>query len=173
VPTRSNFGIEFWHSTQFDENGAIPWGGAMPMSWHEPEFQRYVREGELRYAHEKGELAKRNIRARPDQFAKYTLERIQFFWFCTPHPLNKHPVGEFLRVFQYAAFSLMGLLGAGLMLRRGVPGGWLFAMVLGLVPLVYYAVTVQPRFRHPLEPLLTVCAVYLFRSTEPRRTAAG
>jgi hypothetical protein len=45
----------------------------------------------------------------------------------------------------------------------------LFALVFALVPLVYYAVTVQPRFRHPLEPLMAICAVYLFRSTEPRR----
>jgi hypothetical protein len=29
-------------------------------------------------------------------------------------------------------------------------------------------VTVQPRFRHPLEPLIAVLAVYLFRSTERR-----
>lgn len=173
VPTRSNFGIEFWHSTQFAENGPIPWGGAMPMSSHEPEFQRYVQEGELRYAHEKGELAKQNLRARPDLFVRYTLERIQFFWFCTPHPINSHPFGEFLRVLQYAALSLAGLLGVALMLRRGVPGASLFFLVFALVPLVYYGVTVQPRFRHPLEPLLTICAVYLFRSTERRERALG
>lgn len=166
VPTRANFGIEFWHSTQFAMYGPLPWGVAMPMSSHEREFQRYVQWGEVRYAREKGEMGKRNLRARPDLFARYTLERIQFFWFCTPHPPERHPVLEYLRVLQYAATSLAGLLGLALMLRRRVPGVGLFALAFLCVPLVYYAVTVQPRFRHPLEPLITICAVFLFRSAE-------
>ena len=37
-----------------------------------------------------------------------------------------------------------------------------------LIPLPYYLVSVQPRFRHPLEPLIAILAVYLFRSTQPR-----
>lgn len=168
VPTRANFGIEFWHSTQFASYGPLPWGVAMPLSPREPEFRRYVAEGEVRYAREKGELGKQNLRARPDLFFRYTLQRIQFFWFCTPHAEERHPWLEYGRVLQYAAPSLAGLLGFALALRRRVPGMGLFALALGCVPLVYYAVTVQPRFRHPLEPLLTICAVFLFRSTEPR-----
>ncbi len=168
VPTRANLGIELWRSTLFAENGALPWGTAMPLSPHDPEFRRYVQEGEVRYAKEKGNLAKRNLRARPDLFAKYTLQRIQFFWFGSPHPDDGHPVREYLRILQYAATSLAGLLGLGLMLRRRVAGGGLIGLALLCVPLVYYAVTVQARFRHPLEPLITVCAVYLFRSTGPR-----
>jgi len=38
-----------------------------------------------------------------------------------------------------------------------------------LVPLAYYVVTVQARFRHPIEPLIAILTVYLFRSTTPRR----
>ena len=165
VPTRSNFGIEFWHSTQFAENGPIPWGTAMPLSARDPEFKRYIAEGEIRYARDKDELARRNLRAHPGLFARYTLERVQFFWACTPHPEDRHPVVEYLRVLQYSFTSLAGLLGLALMLRRGVPGAGLFALAFALVPLVYYAITVQPRFRHPLEPLIAICAVYLFRST--------
>jgi hypothetical protein len=30
-------------------------------------------------------------------------------------------------------------------------------------------VTVQARFRHPLEPLIAVLAVYLFRSTQAKK----
>ena len=173
VPTRANFGVEFWHSTQFDEYGAMPWGVAMPMSSHEAEFQRYVREGEVRYAREKGELAKRNLERRPDQFAKYTLERIQFFWFCTPHAEEGHPLREYLRVLQYAVTSLAGLLGLGLMLRRRVPGAGLLGLAFLFVPLVYYAVTVQPRFRHPLEPLIAVCGVFLFRCVDEGAVPEG
>ncbi len=168
VPTRSNFGVEFWQSTRFDEHGPFPWGQSLPMSPHEAEFKRYASEGELLYSREKGELAKQNVRARPGLFLQYTLERVQFFWFCTPHPEEGHPVREYLRVLQYAATSLAGLLGLGLMLRCKVPGAGLFALAFLLLPSVYYALTVQPRFRHPLEPLITICAVFLFRSATVR-----
>ncbi len=167
VPTRANFGIEFWHSTQFAENGPLPWGGAMPMWPGAPEFRRYIALGEVTYAHEKGLEAKRNLRAHPELFVRYTLERAQFFWFGVPHPENRHPAEDVARLLEYSFTSLAGLLGLGLALRRGVPGAGLFALAFLLVPLVYYAVTVQARFRHPLEPLLTICAVYLFRSTGP------
>ncbi len=165
APTRDNFGIELWQSTLFAENGPLPWGTTLPLAVHAPEFQRYAAEGEVRYAREKGELAKANIHAHPGTFVRYTLQRIQFFWGGTPHPENGHPMGEAVRVLNFSFTSLAGLLGLGLMLRRGVPGAGLFALTVVVLPAVYYMVTVQPRFRHPLEPLLTLGAVYLFRST--------
>jgi hypothetical protein len=55
------------------------------------------------------------------------------------------------------------------MLKSRVVGGGLFAAIFVLLPLPYYLVTVQPRFRHPMEPLIAVLAVYLFRSTEKKR----
>ena len=58
--------------------------------------------------------------------------------------------------------------GLALALRRRVPAAWLFAAVFLLVPAAYYVVTVQARFRHPLEPLICILGVYLFRSAEPR-----
>ena len=39
-----------------------------------------------------------------------------------------------------------------------------------LIPMVYYAVTVQARFRHTMEPLITIFTVFLFRSAERRRS---
>ena len=70
----------------------------------------------------------------------------------------------------YSFLSLAGLLGLALALRRRVPGAALMAWMFLLLPLPYYFVTVQARFRHPLEPLITVLSVYLFRSAEPRKT---
>jgi len=48
---------------------------------------------------------------------------------------------------------------------RRVEGAGLIALIFLLLPLPYYLVTVQPRFRHPMEPLIAVLAVVLFRST--------
>ena len=48
------------------------------------------------------------------------------------------------------------------MLRRRVEGAGLFAAIFALLPLPYYLVTVQPRFRHPMEPVIAVLAVLSF-----------
>jgi hypothetical protein len=165
VPTRDNLGVEMYEST-LESHEALPWGTAMPLWAGDPEFQRYVRMGEVRYAKVRGEEAKARLRARPGLFLRFTRDRFLYFWDGTPHPVGNHPVGEYFRELSYAFLSVCGLLGLGLMLRRRVAGAGLFGLVFLLVPLPYYLVTVQPRFRHPLEPLIAVLAVYLFRSTE-------
>jgi hypothetical protein len=165
VPTRSNFGVELYASS-LESHDAFPWGTAMPLWAGATEFQRYVRLGEIEYAKVRGEEAKARLRTRKLKFARWTLDRFLFFWDGTPHPPDRHPAQEYLRELSYAFLSLCGLLGLGLMLRRRVPGAGLFALAFALVPLPYYLLTVQARFRHPIEPLIAVLGVYLFRSAE-------
>jgi len=167
VPTRSNLGMELYEST-LESNDGFPWGTTLPLWPGDPEFQRYVRMGEVRYVAMRGAEAKARMRAHPGRIAKWTLDRFLFFWDGTPHPPEHHPAQEFLRQLSYAFLSACGLLGLLLMLQRRVPGAGLFALVFVLMPLPYYLVTVQPRFRHPMEPLIAVLAVYLFRSAEEK-----
>jgi hypothetical protein len=167
VPTRSNLGVELYEST-LESHEALPWGTAMPLWAGDPEFKRFVSLGELKYAAVRGAEAKQRISAMKGQIARWTLDRFLYFWDGTPHPLENHPANEYGRELSYAFLSLCGLLGLGLMLWRRVEGAGLFAIVFALVPLPYYLVTVQARFRHPIEPLIAVLAVYLFRSTEKK-----
>lgn len=167
IPTRSNFGVELWQSTHFYYMG-FPWGTAMSMWPGDPEFREYIRLGEVEFAHQKGAEAKQNLREHPDLFLRNTAFRFYFFWFGVPHPTEPHPENEVVRMLNYSVLSVVGVLGLLLALRRRVPGAWLMALAFILVPAVYYAVTVQARFRHPLEPLIAILAVYLFRSTKPR-----
>jgi hypothetical protein len=168
VLTRSNFGVELYNSS-LPSNDGLPWGTAMPLWQGDPVFQVYERMGEVKFAQMRQVEAIANLRARPGRFGRWTLDRFFFFWDGTPHPAERHPVQEYLRQLSYSLISACGLLGLALMLRRRGEGAGLFALVFALVPLVYYVVTVQPRFRHPIEPLIAILAVYLFRSTEPRR----
>jgi hypothetical protein len=168
ISTRSNLGVELYEST-LESHEAFPWGTAMPLWAGDPEFKRFVRLGEVQYAHVRGVEAMQRIRANPKQIALWTLDRFLFFWDGTPHPMERHPSQEYARQLSYAFLSLSGLLGLALMLRRRVEGAALFGLIFLLMPLPYYLITVQPRFRHPIEPLIAVLAVYLFRSTEPRR----
>jgi uncharacterized membrane protein YeiH len=59
-------------------------------------------------------------------------------------------------------------LGLALALRRRAPCAKLFAAAFLLLPAVYYIVTAHARFRHPLEPLITLLGVFLFQHAEVR-----
>ncbi len=175
VLTRSNFGAELYEST-LERNDGFPWGTTIPLWTGDPVYRQYVRMGEIAFVKLRGDEAKARIEAHPWRTAKWTLDRFLFFWDGTPHPANGHPVMEYLRQLSYCFLSACGLLGLALMLRRRVAGAGLFALIFLLLPLPYYLVTVQSRFRHPLEPLIAVLAVYLFRSTQEHsrdRTAAS
>jgi len=167
VLTRDNFGVELYEST-LERNDGFPWGTTVPLWTGDPEYKQYVSMGEIAFAKMRGEQAKARIRARPWRTAKWTLDRFLFFWDGTPHAANGHLANEYLRQLSYCFLSVCGLLGLALMLRRKVEGAGLFAAIFLLLPLPYYLVTVQPRFRHPMEPLIAVLAVFLFRSAKEK-----
>lgn len=167
VPTRANLGFELYQSTR-ETNDGYNWGTTLPMWPGDPEFKRYVREGELKMGREQEAAAKAAMRARPMENLRWTVQRFFFFWDGPPHPFERHPEQEYGRQLSYAFLSACGLLGLALMLWRRVEGAGLFALVFLLMPVPYYLVTVQARFRHPIEPLIAVLAVWLFRSAEPR-----
>jgi len=168
IPTRDNFGVELYQSSLFYHD-VFEWGQAVPLDTHDPDYKLYASMGEVAYSHFRGEQAKANLRANPRTFLHFTLDRIEFFWLGVPHPTEKHPANEFFRILNFEFLSLAGLLGLGLAIERRVPAAWLMACVFLLLPLAYYVVTVQARFRHPIEPLIAILTVYLFRSTTPRR----
>jgi hypothetical protein len=175
VPMRANFGAELYESTLFSNKG-FPWMATLPIAEAAPEFQRYVRLGEVAYSKEQGAKAMLAIHAHPREFATNALRRVYLFWVSVPHSTDDTKAGPLLayateatRRINYAFVSFAGLLGLGLMLRRGLPAAWLFFWAFALIPLIYYFVTVQARFRHPLEPILCVLTVYLFQSADRTR----
>jgi hypothetical protein len=102
-----------------------------------------------------------------------TGHRIFFFWAGVPHPPEQGWFVELTREMNYGFLSLSGLLGLALALRKRIPGAWLFAWSFALLPIPYYLITVQARFRHPLEPLITIFSVYLFQSAERGRVLSS
>jgi hypothetical protein len=172
IATRSNFGAELYEST-LPSHDAFPWGHTLPMWPGDPEFQLFAHMGEVRFSAMRKNEAMARIRANPGPFWHHAMDRFLFFWINVPHPPDRHPMQEYGRRLNYSFLSLAGLLGLALALRRRVEGAGLMAWMFLLLPLPYYFVTVQARFRHPLEPLIAVLSVYLFRSTEPRRRGKG
>jgi hypothetical protein len=126
--------------------------------------------GEVSYSKQQGEIAKARIRAHPDLFARNALRRVYFFWISVPHPTDAGVAVEAIRRINFSFLSFSGLLGLALAIRRRIPSAWLFFWAFAIIPFLYYFVTVQARFRHPLEPLICILSVYLFQSADRART---
>jgi 4-amino-4-deoxy-L-arabinose transferase-like glycosyltransferase len=163
IPLRSNFGAELYMG-----NGPGAFG--MLMEYDHPnqsmhELDRYERLGEIRYSQIQGERTKALIRQQPVRFLVLSIKRFYYYWMGVPRPFQDHGVlNEYGRDLNFAFASLAGLLGLGLALYRRTPASPLFALAFLVLPAPYYLVSVQARFRHPLEPLITILAVYLFQS---------
>ncbi len=167
VPLRANFGAELYESTLPSNNG-FPWGGTLSLAERDPGFMRYKQLGEVAFSKEQGAKAMLTIHQHRRTFVELAIKRFYFFWMSVPHPFDKSASLELLREFSYGFISLGGIFGLALAFRNHVPGAWLFFWAFLMLPALYYFVTVQARFRHPLEPIMTVLIVYLFQSASPR-----
>ncbi len=169
IPIRGNFGAELYLGNA-PESIAMPWGTSVTS---ENDLGQYARVGEVQYVKQRGEMAKAYIAAHPKRFAKLSLKRFYFYWAGVPHPLDRAPWIEYFRELNFCLFSVTGLMGLALARERRVPAAGLFAWAFLLLPLTYYFITVQARFRHPLEPLIAILTVYLFQSAQPGRSFAA
>jgi hypothetical protein len=170
IPSRSNFGAELYQS-MLPEHDGFPWGITVSFVANDPEYLSYKALGEIAYVQQKNELAHALIHTHPQRFAAYALKRIYFFWVGVPHPIEKGWNGwfvEIIREMNFCVLSLAGLMGLAFSLHRRIPAARLFAWAFLLLPIPYYFITSGARFRHPLEPLICILAVYLFQSTTPR-----
>ncbi len=170
IPMRSNFGAELYTGNGPGAYG-FRYGVLIGLPEQDTQHRLYVQLGELAYVHQRGQLAKAWIRANPARFATLSLKRFYFFWASVPHPSDKHWFLDFVRQINYCLPSIAGLLGLALSLHRRIPAAALFAWAFVLLPVTYYFVTVEARFRHPLEPLIVILSVYLFQSASPRLRA--
>jgi len=168
VPMRSNLGVELWAWNHSGANG-IALGAPIQPSLRDPSFVPYAQMGEIAYSKYRGAIAQNWIRTHPMQFARLSGRRFYFYWVSVPHPVDKHPFVEYARELNYCIPSLTGVMGLFLSLKKRVPAAGLFAWAFLLLPLPYYFVSVAARFRHPLEPLITIFTVYLFRSAARRK----
>jgi hypothetical protein len=72
-----------------------------------------------------------------------------------------------------AALATLAFVGfAGLLRRRRVEA-WLFAPALLVYPIVYYITFPDARYRHPIEPLMLMLAVYTVGKSLETRVRAS
>jgi len=131
---------------------------------NDPEaMRRFQQLGELAFMQEKRDQVHDFIREHPGKFAWFTLERAVYFWIAPPQATIV--AGYDLMISRHTNFLLAAVFafaGLWLSIRNRVCGTFLLACFLIIYPLPYYLVNPFPRYKHPIEPEMTLLIVYLF-----------
>jgi 4-amino-4-deoxy-L-arabinose transferase-like glycosyltransferase len=162
---RSNVGAELRLGNGPGANGL--WMDYLHATKNAQQMQLYQQMGEMAYVAERKRQAMAFIRGDYARFAGLCLKRFVYFWAGLPRTGNwaLTPFANSL----YLASSVLAIWGLVQALQKHRPGAWLFLWLMLSYPLVYYAVFVLPRYRHPIEPELLILMVYIISEAEPRR----
>jgi 4-amino-4-deoxy-L-arabinose transferase-like glycosyltransferase len=165
IPVRGNFGVEFHLGNTIDARGM--WQVWLHPTQNVLEFDRYQRMGEVAYVQQKKQQTLAFLREHPGKFATLTVEHFIYYWAGAPHA-EKWPWLQDVKSSMFLLSSILAIWGVIMAWRRRRPAAGLFALMLVTYPDVYYITFPHARYRHPLEPMMLVLAVYLI--SETRRT---
>ena len=164
---RDDFGLQL-------RLGNGPYADGMLMAYLQPnlnklELQKFQEEGEIAYAESCKRQAFDWIRAHPGRFAVISLKRFFYYWNGVPRETNSAAPVDF-RTSAFLATSVMALWGAIRAVRQKRPAAWLFGGLIIFYPAIYYFVYPHARYRHPIEPELTILIVFLLTQVSLRGT---
>jgi len=166
---RDDFGLQFRLGN---------WKGAdgMLMAYLQPnmnklELEKFQNMGELAYAESCKREAYDWVRGNPERFAVISLKRFFYYWNGVPRPSSSTLPFDF-RTSGFLATSVLALWGLGRAVRQKRLGAWLYAGLVIFYPVIYYFVYPHARYRHPIEPELTILVVFLLLETRRRRAGA-
>lgn len=154
---RANFGAELRLGNGPGANGMWMW--FIHPTHDDLQFARYRQMGETAYVQARKQEALAWIKQDPARFLRVSLNRFIYYWYGVPRP-DPWAV-ETVKHALFTASSVLMAWGLFRAMRRRRPHAWLFFWLMLMFPLVYYVVFPHPRYRHPLEPEMTILAVYL------------
>jgi hypothetical protein len=162
VPIKDNFGLEFW----LGNNPSVKrsWSPSKhPVGDHE-EMRQLLQLGEAAYMHKKQEEAIGFIEAHPVTFLKFCFDRFVDTWTAAGDiPTDRWLIALHVRT-PYMWFSTIFSLLAfgGLLLGCQFLGAEIIPLLITMLvfPVTYYIAHSSLRYRHPIEPVMTVLAVY-------------
>lgn len=164
---RSNFGAELRLGNGPGANGT--WMDYLHPTKNAQQLQLYRQLGESAYVRERKRQALEFIKEDYGRFTELSLKRFVYYWAGLPRPTAKSAFAPFSNSL-YVASSVLAIWGLAQALRTRAPGAWLFFWLLILYPLIYYAVFVLARYRHPIEPELLILMVYIISQAEFKRS---
>src|SRR6202050_5111388 len=123
-------------------------------------MRQYISMGELAYVAMCQRQAVAYIKAHYPRFAVLCVKRFVYFWAGPPRLAQIWWLAQ-TKNSLFLASSVLAFWGLGRALRRRKPGAWLLFWLILLYPAIYYVVYPGPRYRHPIEPEMTILGVYL------------
>ena len=132
------------------------------------EFARYSKMGELAYVQARKNEATNWIKANPGRFFVISMRKFVYYWYGVPREMNPQWL-EPIKNSMFATSSLLTLFGLLLALRQKRPDAWLFFWLLLLYPFVYYVVFPHARYRHPIDPAITILSVFVVSQARRRK----
>ncbi len=155
---RDDFGLQFRLGNSTGADGML-------MAYLQPnlnklELEKFQSMGELAYAESCKRKAFRWVRQNPGRFAVISLKRFFYYWNGVVRETSSTAPFDF-RTSGFLATSVLALWGLGRAVRKKIPGAWLFAGLVLMYPAVYYFVYPHARYRHPIEPQLTILIVFM------------
>lgn len=156
---RSNFGAELRLGNGPGADGRLM---LYQDTTHDPQAMRQFEDlGELEYIAMRKAQALAFINADYGRFAWLSAKRFAYFWAGPPR--DTHP--WWLSPAKNALFLLSSLLAIGGLVHavgQRRQESMLFLWLFLLYPAVYYFVYCIPRYRHPIEPEMTILCVFAF-----------
>src|ERR1700693_5526608 len=123
-------------------------------------MRQYTTMGELAYVAMRKRQAVEYIKADYGRFAWLCVKRFVYFWAGPPRLSQIWWLAQ-VKNSLFLASSVLMFWGLGRALRQRKPGAWLLFWLILLYPAIYYVVFPGQRYRHPIEPEMTMLGVYL------------
>jgi Dolichyl-phosphate-mannose-protein mannosyltransferase len=139
------------------------WDGEEHPSGSTVEREQYQRLGEIGYMEEKRRRAIEYIENHPGRYAIRSLRHVVFmwtgFWSFNHEYLRQEPFDP-ENIFFLSSLSILSFAGLyrGIREARTKTVALAYLLVLLSFPVPYYLSHVDPGFRHPVDPLLTILA---------------
>jgi hypothetical protein len=159
---RSNFGLELW----LGNNDKVPdtWSGDLHPNDYEPERAKYAKLGEIEYMRQKQSEAIQFMEAHPRDTLRFFWRRFADNWMGTWEPLqdgwSKMSLVNRSFLVSNISLSLLGMLGVLFMYREKNQYAFPLAIFPLIYPIVYYVTHSSLRYRHPIDPVMVVLAIF-------------
>ncbi len=134
-------------------------------------MQQYESMGELAYVQMRKRQAVEYIKQDYGRFLVLCIKRFVYFW-AGPPKATQPPWMSQVKNSLFLASSVLTFWGLGRALRQKRSGSGLMFWMILLYPAIYYAVFPNPRYRVPIEPVMTVLCVFVITEARWRSKAS-
>jgi hypothetical protein len=160
VAFRGNFGLEVLVGNSSDTSH--PANSNMLPGYNIEELNELERVGESAYMVEKQKQARELVLREPLRYVVLTIRRVINTWTAIwdfPPALTLENSG-LLNVLMYSLISALAFMGIGTAIRDRQDYVFPLAVLPVVFPMLYYLTHSDLGFRHPIDPVLTIFAVY-------------